>query len=190
MNQTKRQPSTATTCTTVSGNRGEARDPQSEAAAGEVAPDEETVDAPAPTRLAAIDAQAAALDQFLIEGIAENIPFLGAVMEEKEFRSGDFTTAYIKKHFPEGFQGAAPTKAQEALLIACAGVVRSFTARRAMQNSGRLNGPANGARQEWVVMSNGVHHPVNVVLDEKGADVTINGKKHRFDSVARPGSKA
>lgn len=54
MNQTKRQPSTATTCTTGSGNRGEANDPHSEATTEEVAPDEETVDAPAPTRLAAL----------------------------------------------------------------------------------------------------------------------------------------
>src|SRR5690606_2686345 len=70
-----------------------------------------------PTRIAAIDAQARALDQFLIEGIADNIPFLGAVMEEAEFRSGDITTAYIKKHFPEGFEGVPPTKDQEKLLL-------------------------------------------------------------------------
>ena len=71
-------------------------------------------------RIAAIDAQAAALDNFLIDGIADNIPFLGAVMEEKDFRKGDFTTAYIKQHFPDGFQGVPPTSEQEKLLIAVA----------------------------------------------------------------------
>ncbi|MDX2275360.1 MAG: acetyl/propionyl/methylcrotonyl-CoA carboxylase subunit alpha [Hyphomonadaceae bacterium] len=143
----------------------------------------------APTRLAAIDAQAAALDQFLIEGIAENIPFLGAVMEEKEFRSGDFTTAYIKKHFPEGFQGAAPTKKQETLLIACAGLARAFTANRATQISGRLNGPAGESRRDWVVIAGGVHHPVEIDLDEKGADIVVDGKKHRLDTDTKPGAK-
>jgi propionyl-CoA carboxylase alpha chain len=142
-----------------------------------------------PNRIAAIDAQARALDQFLIEGIADNIPFLGAVVEEKDFRKGDFTTAYIKDKFPQGFEGAAPTKAQERLLIACAAVARSFTARRATQTSGRLNGATIEAQRDWVVILNREHHLTHVDLDEKGADVFIDGKKHRFDTMTRPGAR-
>jgi len=142
-----------------------------------------------PTRLAAIDAQAAALDQFLIEGIADNIPFLGAVMEEKDFRKGDFTTAYIKQKFPDGFAGVPATPAQEKLLIATAAVVRSFTARRASQTSGRLNGPGLGWQREWVVILDKVHHHTEVDLDQTGATVLIDGKTHRFDTPARPGAR-
>ena len=140
-----------------------------------------------PTRLAAIDAQAAALDQFLIEGIADNIPFLGAVMEEKDFRKGDFTTAYIKQHFPEGFEGVAPTKAQEKLLIAVAAFARAFTVKRASQTSGRINGAIE--RRDWVVILDKAHHAVEVDLDENGANVVIDGKKHRLDTPARPGAR-
>jgi propionyl-CoA carboxylase alpha chain len=143
----------------------------------------------APTRIAAIDAQAAALDNFLIDGIADNIPFLGAVMEEKDFRKGDFTTAYIKQHFPEGFSGAAPTPKQEKLLIATAAIARSFTARRATQVSGRLNGPSNGWQREWTVILDKVHHETSVDLDDSGANVTINGKTHRIDTTTRPGAR-
>jgi propionyl-CoA carboxylase alpha chain len=142
-----------------------------------------------PTRIAAIDAQARALDQFLIDGIADNIPFLGAVMEEKDFRKGDFTTAYIKDKFPQGFEGVPPTKAQEKLLIACAAVARSFTARRATETSGRLNGAAIEAQRDWVVILNKEHHLTHVDLDEKGADVLIDGKKHRLDTPTRPGAR-
>jgi propionyl-CoA carboxylase alpha chain len=142
-----------------------------------------------PTRIAAIDAQAAALDGFLIEGIADNIPFLGAVMEEKDFRKGDFTTAYIKEHFPDGFRGAAATPKQEKLLIAAAAVARSFTARRATQTSQRLNGPQNAWQRDWVVITGGAHHLTHVDLGEGGADVTIDGKKHRFDTPTRPGAR-
>ncbi|MGE0596120.1 MAG: acetyl-CoA carboxylase biotin carboxylase subunit [Hyphomonadaceae bacterium] len=141
-----------------------------------------------PNRIAAIDAQARALDQFLIDGIQDNIPFLGAVMEEREFRSGDFTTAYIKKHFPNGFEGAAPTPKQKALLIACAAVARSFTARRATQSSGRLHASPGNTKRDWVVILDGEHFPVAVDLDESGADVLIAGKKHRFDTASRPGT--
>ncbi|MBS0384372.1 MAG: acetyl/propionyl/methylcrotonyl-CoA carboxylase subunit alpha, partial [Proteobacteria bacterium] len=141
-----------------------------------------------PNRIAAIDAQAAALDKFLIEGIADNIPFLGAVMEEKDFRKGDITTAYIKQHFPEGFHGAAPTKAQERLLIATAAVARSFTARRAREISGRMS-RVNGWQRDWVVIIEKTHHRTHVDLNQGGADVVIDGKKHRFETATRPGAR-
>jgi propionyl-CoA carboxylase alpha chain len=143
----------------------------------------------APTRIAAIDAQAAALDNFLIDGIADNIPFLGAVMEEKDFRKGEFTTAYIKQHFPDGFAGVPPTAKQEKLLIAAAAVARSFTARRATQTNQRLNGPQHRWQREWVVITGGVHHFTRVDLDDTGADVFIDGKKHRFETATRPGAR-
>ncbi|PZO53798.1 MAG: acetyl/propionyl-CoA carboxylase subunit alpha [Alphaproteobacteria bacterium] len=143
----------------------------------------------APTRIAAIDAQAIALDNFLIDGIADNIPFLGAVMEEKDFRKGDFTTAYIKEHFPDGFQGVAPTEKQEKLLIATAAIARAFTARRAREISGQINGGANGWQREWTVILDKVHHETRVDLDDAGATVTIDGKKHRIDTTTRPGAR-
>jgi propionyl-CoA carboxylase alpha chain len=140
----------------------------------------------APTRLAAIDAQARALDQFVINGIQDNIPFLGAVMEEKEFRGGDITTAYIKKQFPEGFAGVEPTKGQETLLVACAAWARAFAATRAAQTSGRLNGLGAG-RREWVVILNKKHHACSVDLDNAGAKVRIDNKDYRLNTQARPG---
>ncbi|MEQ1490261.1 MAG: biotin carboxylase N-terminal domain-containing protein, partial [Terricaulis sp.] len=143
----------------------------------------------APTRIAAIDAQAAALDNFLIDGIADNIPFLGAVMEEADFRKGDFTTAYIKQHFPDGFQGVPPSSEQEKLLIATAAIARSFTARRARDISGGINGGAKDWQRDWTVILNGAHHLTNVDLDDTGAAITINGKTYRLDTVARPGAR-
>ncbi|MBL8543704.1 MAG: acetyl/propionyl/methylcrotonyl-CoA carboxylase subunit alpha [Hyphomonadaceae bacterium] len=141
------------------------------------------------TRIAAIDGQAAALDNFLIEGIADNIPFLGAVMEEKDFRKGDFTTAYIKEKFPQGFEGVPPTPEQETLLIATAAVIRAFTARRAGQISGQVNGAGAGWQRDWVVILDKKHHLTHVDLSEGGADVVIDGKKHRFETAARPGAR-
>jgi len=143
----------------------------------------------APTRIAAIDAQARALDQFMIDGIADNIPFLGAVMEEKDFRKGDITTAYIKQKFPEGFAGVAPSKSQERLLIACASFARAFATRRAGQTSGRLNGPPPNGRRDWVVILDRVHHDVLVDLDDDGADIIIDGKTHRLETRKRPGGR-
>ena len=61
----------------------------------------------APTRLAAIDGMQDALDQFEVEGVGNNIPFLSAVMAQDRFREGRLTTGYIAEEFPDGFAGVA-----------------------------------------------------------------------------------
>ena len=57
-------------------------------------------------RTSAIDAMAAALDDFRIDGIRHNIDFLTTIMHHARFRSGALTTAFIDEEFPEGFSGA------------------------------------------------------------------------------------
>ena len=59
----------------------------------------------APTRGAAIDVMANALDGFELEGIGHNLPFLSAVMEHPRFQSGNISTAFIAEEYPEGFAG-------------------------------------------------------------------------------------
>ena len=49
----------------------------------------------APTRLEAIDAQIAALDQFVIDGISDNVDFLSALMQHPRFREGNLATDFI-----------------------------------------------------------------------------------------------
>jgi propionyl-CoA carboxylase alpha chain len=143
-----------------------------------------------PDRLSAIDAQARALDSFVIEGIQDNIPFLGAVMDEPTFRSGDFTTAYIKQQFPDGFKGIAPTKSQTRLLCAVAGYAQATMARRAAQTSGRLSAVGSGGgRKDWVVVLEGVSHPVEVEMGEKSAHLKLDGKSVKFKTDWHPGQR-
>ena len=65
----------------------------------------------APTRAAAIDAQVNALDQFVIDGISDNVDFLSALMQHPRFRKGDLATDFIADEYPDGFHGA-PADAQ------------------------------------------------------------------------------
>ncbi len=136
----------------------------------------------------ALDTQAEALDRFYIEGIQDNIPFIAAVMDEKRFRSGNITTAYIKDEFPEGFNGVAPTELQETQLIASAAYVHGFYSRRAQLVTGRMS-PVPEARQDWVVILGDKHHPVHLELGEDGdAQITINGgKPHALVTDWHPG---
>jgi propionyl-CoA carboxylase alpha chain len=142
----------------------------------------------APTRLEAIDAQAQALDSFLIEGIQDNIPFLGAVMEEAEFRAGDITTGYIKRQFPDGFDGVDPRPEQARLLAACAGYAYSVKSARARQISGRVNGGERG-REDWVVILQGNATPVRVELKPGGARISVgqDAEPVAFETSWTPG---
>ena len=58
----------------------------------------------AKNRLAAIDAQADALDDFTIEGIRHNIPFLAAIMQHPRWRAGKLSTAFISRRISSRFR--------------------------------------------------------------------------------------
>ncbi|MES2032580.1 MAG: acetyl/propionyl/methylcrotonyl-CoA carboxylase subunit alpha [Pseudomonadota bacterium] len=95
----------------------------------------------APTRLAAIDGMGRALEDFHIEGLGHNVPFLAAVMDQERFRSGALATNYITDEFPDGFTGATPTPLQIDILTA-AGVAMHRT------QAGRAGAPP---RRGWTV---------------------------------------
>ena len=104
----------------------------------------------APTREKAIDAMAAALDEFRIEGINHNIAFLTAIMHNAKFRSGKITTAFIAEEYPDGFHGRAMDKAIEHRFIAAAIAAKLMRTGRAARISGTLNG-AHRASDEFTV---------------------------------------
>ncbi|HLZ77570.1 acetyl/propionyl/methylcrotonyl-CoA carboxylase subunit alpha [Phenylobacterium sp.] len=107
----------------------------------------------AKTRLEAVDAMGAALEDFHIEGLGQNIPFLAAVMDQARFRSGKLSTNYIKDEFPEGFAGAAPTAFQRDLMAAVACAMHRVLTRRAAPEL---------MRDDWVVIENGERRLVRV----------------------------
>ncbi|WP_332690977.1 acetyl/propionyl/methylcrotonyl-CoA carboxylase subunit alpha, partial [Bosea sp. (in: a-proteobacteria)] len=77
----------------------------------------------APTRGAAIAAQARALDAFAIDGIRHNIPFVAALMQHPRWIAGELSTGFIAEEFPEGFalpqpQGEVALR-MAAIAIAC-----------------------------------------------------------------------
>ena len=95
----------------------------------------------APTREAAIDAQVAALDQFVIDGIADNVDFLSALMQHPRFREGNLATDFIADEYPDGFDGAPADAQLMADLAVIAGMVSVITDERAAEIDGQLGPP-------------------------------------------------
>jgi propionyl-CoA carboxylase alpha chain len=119
----------------------------------------------APTRLAAIDAMAAALDEFNIQGINHNIAFLDAIMHHEHFRGGKFTTAFIAQEYPDGFHGRPIDEAIAHRFVAAAVAAKIMRATRASQITGTLNGrhPTAG---EYVVTLNGAYGDKNLAVND------------------------
>jgi len=77
----------------------------------------------APTRDAAIAAQADALDAFTIDGIRHNVPFLAAVMQHKRWQAGKLSTAFIAEEYPQGFHPVAPEGETQHVMAAVAAAI-------------------------------------------------------------------
>jgi propionyl-CoA carboxylase alpha chain len=94
----------------------------------------------APTREQAIIAQAAALDEFTIEGIRHNIPFLSALMRHPRWRVGKLSTAFISEEFPKGFHPIDPDEEDAHVLAAVAASIDHMLGARRRRISGQIKG--------------------------------------------------
>jgi propionyl-CoA carboxylase alpha subunit len=94
----------------------------------------------APTRDAAIAAQADALDAFTIDGIRHNVPFLAAVMQHKRWRAGKLSTAFIAEEYPQGFQPVAPEGETLHVMAAVAAAIDHVLGERKRRISGQRPG--------------------------------------------------
>jgi propionyl-CoA carboxylase alpha chain len=74
-------------------------------------------------RLAAISLMRAALDTYVINGLAHNVNFLREMMDHPRFLSGDIDTKLIEVEFKGGYKGYAPSEPQRRDLLAVAAAV-------------------------------------------------------------------
>ena len=94
----------------------------------------------APTRPEAIAAMSAALDDFVIDGIQHNIPFVAAIMQNARWQSGTLSTGFIAEEFPGGFHGATLDKIMARQLAQVAVVLDHIDNTRKRRISGQMNG--------------------------------------------------
>ncbi len=91
-----------------------------------------------PSREAAIEAQAAALDAFYIDGIEHNIPFLAALMQHPRWRQGNLSTGFIAEEFAGGFKHREPEGDTRDVLVSVAAAIDHLNNVRRRHISGQL----------------------------------------------------
>jgi propionyl-CoA carboxylase alpha chain len=141
-----------------------------------------------PDRTSAINAMREALDDFEVEGIGHNLPFLSAVMGHERFRSGNISTAFIAEEFPEGFKGVAPSADELADLARVAAFIHVRGEARAGEISGTMVNHRRKLGTDWVVTIGHQEFPVMVKPEAVGHQVSVgNGKPMLVSSAWQTG---
>ena len=106
-------------------------------------------------RLDAIQKMRAALNGFVIRGVASNIPFQSALLAHPKFVSGDFNTGFIAENYPQGFRAEdVPHDDPDFLVALAAGAYRLYR-ERASGISGQMPGHGVLVGEQFVVVVKG-----------------------------------
>ncbi len=141
-----------------------------------------------PDRPAALGSMRAALDEFEVEGIGHNLPFLSAVMDHPRFVKGDMTTAFIAEEYPEGFAGVALDEPTLRRVAAAAAAMHRVVEIRRARISGRMSHHERVVGTDWVVTLQGESYAVTIDADRQGATVSFaDGAARRVASDWVPG---
>ena len=147
----------------------------------------------APSRAAAIEAQATALDSFYIDGIRHNIPFLSALMHHPRWREGNLSTGFIAEEFPKGFAAREPEGEIARRLAAVAAAIDHVLGERKRQISGQMIGrPVQRERRRAVWLE---RNEIALEVAREGEGIAVRfvgpdgalGTPHQLVSPWKPG---
>jgi propionyl-CoA carboxylase alpha chain len=142
-------------------------------------------------RLTAIEAQARALDEFVIDGIRHNIPFLSSLMQHQRWKDGRLSTGFIAEEYPDGFSPLTAHGETAHVLASVAAHVDHVLNERKRLISGQLptQRTVTFQRERAVVLGKARHD----VLLEPGDGALlvrfeeVSAHAHRLESDWRPG---
>jgi propionyl-CoA carboxylase alpha chain len=143
------------------------------------------------TRAEAIDAQADALDAFVIDGIRHNIPFLSALMAHPRWRAGKLSTGFIAEEFPDGFHPHAPEGERAQVMAAVAAALDHVLGERKRQISGQIDGHRVTRESQRAVWLDETEYRLEVRRENGTIEVRFPGKgkdaRRHLQSDWKPG---
>ncbi len=122
-------------------------------------------------RNAAIALMRESLDQFHIQGVVTNVPFLASLLAHKRFLAGETTTAFIDEEYPEGFVSQTPSEPLLSKIIALIAVVHQ----RSLVFQWCDNPPSSNPRKTHVVRTAGASYRCSVESEDGSYSVRVNG---------------
>lgn len=124
-------------------------------------------------RATAIELMSDALDQFVVDGIQHNIPFLSALMQHPRWISGDISTAFIADEYPDGF---VPVQADGIVIskLSCVALSMEMLRKDRLDSlPGRLSRHSGQYRSNWIVKLDHQSVTANILEREPGTPVEM-----------------
>jgi propionyl-CoA carboxylase alpha chain len=123
----------------------------------------------AETRQDALDVMETALDNYMIQGVGHNIPFLRDVIRDNRFKEGRLTTNYIPEQYPDGFHGVKLTQDERIKLAA-------ITAQMDLARQEKVASIGDGSEElEMELFVIIEKQPYKVVVDGETGAITVQG---------------
>jgi propionyl-CoA carboxylase alpha chain len=123
-----------------------------------------------------------ALNKFVIRGVSSNIAFQSALMRNQRFVNGNFNTGLIAEEYPKGFNAEDVTHDDPAMLIVVGAAIHRRYLERNASISGQLPGHEYVPGDNFVVLLNGVQHPVKATPVSGGFQVAYAGEVYEIHS--------
>jgi len=112
-----------------------------------------------------------ALDQFYVEGVSTNIPFLSHLLVSDDFQNTSMTTAYIDTHYAQGFEAGAPRDLELPLAVAAV-----------------IDVIVQGADEERAILLNRTAYPFDVACEGERYEVHLPQRSVVIETHWRCGS--
>ena len=128
-----------------------------------------------------------ALDDYQIEGIGQNIPFLHSVYRNHDFRSGNISTAFIENNYPEGFTGETLSDEERSQLVALVTFAYHTKNSRDQAISGRLDPFEESTVGEYCIKFDDQWVDTKIQRYDDEQFVTVNDLQLKFVTSWKPG---
>tara|TARA_A100000164_G_scaffold317901_1_gene298754 strand:- start:223 stop:999 length:777 start_codon:yes stop_codon:yes gene_type:complete len=130
-----------------------------------------------------------ALDQYQVEGIGHNIPFLSSVLRNSDFRNGKIDTSFIQKFYPDGFKGEKLKEDEVNSLTAIAAFAYQFKEIRNRRITGQIGSFSKDIPKDLSIKFNNDWSDVKVSIDKEAIIVLFKDKNVSFSSSWTTGQK-
>ena len=135
-------------------------------------------------RQSTIDAMINVLDRYLIDGVKTNRDFLSNILQNKNFRSGEFSTNFIGENYNEGFDSEKSIPSNFDEICAIATFVHFKYMKRAASISNQVKGFNRMIGSDWNVITKKKKIKTKITFNSynKNYDVFINNKYFKIKS--------
>ena len=129
----------------------------------------------------------AALDQYQIDGVTTNIPFLSALFSDTSFQAGDFSTHFIEQHYPKGFSRSEASAEEKQQQYIAAAVTRFLLRQRSAATSGTMRPMVPVTSLPLVVIDGDQQTPFTITqLDDTTFELTTDSNTVTVETNWKP----